>query len=510
MSERIPLIARAHEHRARVALIDDERSLSYAQLLARSEHAARALLAGKPDLDGARVAFLVPPGCAYVLAQWGIWRAGGIAVPLCVSHPTAELAYTIADSGASQLIAHPSLRAALDPLAAERGLRLVSTDELGGDVEVVPTAVPEDRALPDVAPERGAMLLYTSGTTGKPKGVLCTHATFAAQIDSVVRAWEWSAHDRILHVLPLHHLHGVLNALSAALWAGACCELLPKFDAERVWARIAEGRGLTLFMAVPTIYARLVQLWEQASPERQAALSAGCKRLRLMVSGSAALPVSLFERFAAISGHRLLERYGMTEFGMGLGNPLRGERLPGHVGVPFPGVQLRLCDEQEQPVADGVPGRIQLKSPGMFRQYWQKPEATAAAFTADGWFETGDVAVRVDGVYRILGRESVDILKTGGYKVSALEIEDALREHPAIRECAVVGVPDDEWGQRVAAAVVLHDGASLTLEQLRAFGKEQLAPYKVPSLLRVVTDLPRNAMGKVQKPDVTRWFSIKE
>jgi malonyl-CoA/methylmalonyl-CoA synthetase len=142
----------------------------------------------------------------------------------------------------------------------------------------------------------------------------------------------------------------------------------------------------------------------------------------------------------------------------------------------------------------------------MFPQYWQKPEATAAAFTADGWFETGDVALRSRGVYRILGRESVDILKTGGYKVSALEIEDALREHPAIRECAVVGVPDDEWGQRVAVAVVLHEGTSLTLEQLRAFGKEQLAPYKVPSLLRVVTDLPRNAMGKVQKPDVTRWF----
>jgi len=505
-SETIPLIARAHAYEERVALIDDEWSMSYAQLLAASERAARALLAAageEPDLGGARVAFLVPPGCAYVIAQWGIWRAGGIAVPLCVAHPAPELAYTIGDSGASLLIAHPSLRAALEPIARERGLPLIASPDLERDAGL-------RHALPAVAPERGALLLYTSGTTGKPKGVLSTHAILAAQIESVVRAWEWTERDHILHVLPLHHLHGVLNALSAALWSGACCELLPRFDAERVFERIAAARGLSLFMAVPTIYARLLALWEQASAEQRAEFGAGCRQLRLMVSGSAALPVALFERWRELSGHSLLERYGMTEFGMGLGNPLHGERLPGRVGVPFPGIDVRLCDDAGHAVPDGAPGKIQVRGPGVFAQYWQKPEATAAAFTADGWFETGDVALREGGIYRILGRESVDILKTGGYKVSALEIEEALREHPAIRECAVVGVADPEWGQRVAAAVLLHDGQSLTLEQLRAFGKERLAPYKVPSLLRVVADLPRNALGKVQKPDVTRWFAAPE
>ena len=226
-----------------------------------------------------------------------------------------------------------------------------------------------------------------------------------------------------------------------------------------------------------------------------------------MVSGSAALPVAVLERFAAISGHTLLERYGMTEFGMGLGNPLHGERRPGHVGVPFPGIDVRLVDEGGAAVADGEPGQIQVRGDGVFQHYFQKPEATRDAFTPDGWFKTGDVAVVDRGAYRILGRESVDILKTGGYKVSALEIEEALREHPAIRECAVVGVPDETWGQRIAAAVVLRDGTALELDALREWCKLRLAPYKAPSLLRVMQDLPRNAMGKVQKPELVRLFT---
>ena len=361
-------------------------------------------------------------------------------------------------------------------------------------------------ALPRIGPERGAMLLYTSGTTGKPKAVLSTHAMLAAQIESVVAAWELCEGDRILHVLPLHHLHGVLNALCSVLWSGACCELVPRFDPERVWARLRALDGPTLFMAVPTIYAKLAQHWDEAAPAQRAQLSAGCARLRLMVSGSAALPVSMLERWRALSGHTLLERYGMTEFGMGLGNPLHGERRAGSVGAPFPGIEVRLVDEQGRAVPDDVPGQIQVRGPGVFREYFGKPAATAEAFTADGWFKTGDVAQRAAGVYRILGRESVDILKTGGYKVSALEIEEVLREHPAIAECAVVGVADAEWGQRVAAAVVLQAGSALELAELRAFCKERLAPYKAPSLLCVLVALPKNAMGKVQKPELVAAF----
>src|SRR6185436_18295556 len=359
--ESIPLIARAAEHGARTALVDERGPLGYDALLAGSADAARALLAGQADLGGARVAFLAPPGRDYVLTQWGIWRAGGIAVPLCTTHPPPELEYTIDDAAASLLVAHPMFEPLLAPIAARRGLRLVSTEALGAAAST---------PLPEVAADRGAMLLYTSGTTGKPKGVLTTHAILAAQIASVASAWEWRASDRILHVLPLHHLHGILNVLCCALWSGACCEFQPRFDPERVWARIEAGNELTLFMAVPTIYAKLAQAWDEAAPERRARMSAGCARLRLMVSGSAALPAAMLERWRAISGHTLLERYGMTEFGMGLGNPLHGERRPGCVGTPFPGIEVRLVDDAQRDVEDDVAGRIQVRGPGVFREYF--------------------------------------------------------------------------------------------------------------------------------------------
>ena len=501
--EPIPLIARARLHGERVALVDEHGALTYRALLEASARAAAELRARGEDLAGARIALLAPPGAAYVIWQWAIWRAGGVAVPLCTSHPAPELEYVLDDAGASAVVVHPQWHALIAPSAGRRGLRVLST--AGPDAD--PGSAAAHARLPHVAAERGAMLLYTSGTTGKPKGVLSTHANLAAQIESLIAAWEWSARDRVLHVLPLHHLHGILNALCCALWAGACCEFLPRFEAERVLDRIADSTELTLLMAVPTMYAKLADAWDRAEPERRSRISARLSRLRLMVSGSAALPVAMLERWHAISGHVLLERYGMTEFGMGLGQPLHGERRPGHVGIPFPGIDVRLVDERLAPVPDGEPGQLQVRGPGVFQQYWQRPEATREAFTADGWFKTGDIALRERGMYRILGRESVDILKTGGYKVSALEIEDALREHPAIAECAVVGVPDAQWGQRVAAAVVLRQGAALELDALRAWGKARLAPYKVPTVLRLVPALPRNAMGKVQKPEIIRMLT---
>jgi malonyl-CoA/methylmalonyl-CoA synthetase len=224
-----------------------------------------------------------------------------------------------------------------------------------------------------------------------------------------------------------------------------------------------------------------------------------------MVSGSAALPVSTLERWEEITGQRLLERYGMTEIGMGLSNPLHGERVAGSVGSPLPSVQARLVGEDGDPVSDGAPGEIEVAGPGVFREYWGKPDATEAGFR-EGWFRTGDVAILEDGRYRILGRQSVDIIKTGGYKVSALEVESALLQHDEISECAVVGVADEEWGERVAAVIVTAAEGELTLAALREWGKTRLAVYKVPSLLRVQEGLPRNVMGKVQKPAVRALF----
>jgi malonyl-CoA/methylmalonyl-CoA synthetase len=258
-------------------------------------------------------------------------------------------------------------------------------------------------------------------------------------------------------------------------------------------------------MAVPTIYTKLIGAWDAASPERRELLRAGCARMRLMVSGSAALPVSTLVRWKEISGHTLLERYGMTEIGMALSNPLHGERVPGTVGRPLPGVDVRLTDEDGKPVSPGTAGEVQVRGPNVFSEYWGRPEATRAAFR-DAWFRTGDTAVIEDGVYRILGRTSIDVLKTGGHKVSALEIEEVLRQHPAIAECAVVGVPDSEWGERVAVAVVLNESQDLDLPSLRTWAMKSLAVHKVPSRLLVLNALPRNAMGKVMKPSITKLF----
>jgi len=482
-------------HGRRIAVVDSQGSFSYDQLLDASARVASALLAGRADLEEERVAFLVTPGFAWVAVQWGIWRAGGIAVPLPLNSAKPELEYFIDDAKASTLVVDQAVTFVLATITSARGTRVLLYEQFR-DCQLTD--------LPETVISRRAMILYTSGTTNRPKGVVATHANIAAQITVLVDAWEWSSDDRILLCLPLHHVHGIINVVSCALWSGATCEMLPCFEATVVWDRIAGG-SLTLFMAVPTIYTKLIAAWDAASPGRRAALSAACSGLRLMVSGSAALPVSTLQRWKEISGHTLLERYGMTEIGMALSNPLRGERVPGSVGTPLPSVEVRLIGENGEPVAAGMPGEIEVSGPSVFAEYWGKPDATREAFR-DGWFRTGDTAVIEDCRYRILGRTNIDILKTGGHKVSALEIEETLRRHPAIAECAVVGVPDPEWGERVAAAVVLSGGNVLDLASLRTWAKEMLATHKVPSRLLVVDALPRSAMGKVMKPALVNWF----
>jgi malonyl-CoA/methylmalonyl-CoA synthetase len=494
----LPLITRAEEHNTKIAIVTDKEAFSYRNLLDISSLIATTLLQDIEDLQEQRVAFLIPPGFEYVATQWGIWRAGGIAVPLCVSHPRPELEYVITNSGVSIMIAHPQFEDTLRAIATEKNLPLILTSQ------TLPNHV---TTLPNVDIKRRALILYTSGTTGKPKGVVTTHEHIQSQVTSLITAWEWTSNDRILNILPLHHIHGIINVLTCALWAGAECHIFSKFDAQIVWDRICDG-DLTLFMAVPTIYVKLITAWENATQERQTSMGAGCKKMRLMVSGSAALPVQVLEKWQSISGHFLLERYGMTEIGMALSNPLHSQRYPGYVGQPLPQVEVRLVDESGELVSSGTPGEIQVKSPGVFLEYWQNPQATEKAFR-DGWFCTGDTAIVENGNYRILGRMSVDIIKTGGYKVSALEIEEVLRNHPDIQECAVVGVVDLEWGQRVCAALVLLPQRQLTLESLRIWAKEQLAVYKIPTRMIIVEELPRNAMGKVTKPQVVELFNVK-
>jgi malonyl-CoA/methylmalonyl-CoA synthetase len=492
----LPLIARARSHSTSIAFRTQSRTYPYQDLLDRSAVLAAALLGEADDLNEARVALLAPAGFEYVAGQWAIWRAGGIKVPLCLSATEPEWKYALTDSGACVVMADSAMGMKIAPLCERLGVRLVDMDEI--------SSAPAKMLL-DISPERNAMILYTSGTTSKPKGVVTTHANIQAQVESLVQAWEWSASDCIPLFLPLHHIHGIINVVCCALWSGAMIEPFARFDLPPILERV-RARPYTLFMAVPTIYVKLIQALESAASEDRAAVVDGFARMRLMVSGSAALPASVHERWTALTGQKLLERYGMTEIGMALSNPYRGERRPGTVGQPLPGVQVRLKAESGAIAgAEDEPGEIQVRGPGVFRAYWNRPEASTESFD-DGWFRTGDMAVREKGYYRIMGRLSVDIIKSGGYKLSALEIEAALLDHPHIRECAVVGTPDATWGEAVSAALVLAGGVTLELPKLREWCRERLSHYKIPQHLLVVPELPRNAMGKVTKPSVQALF----
>ena len=468
----------------KTAIISGGNSYSYADLHGAADDFAHLLLEEQADLNEARVAFMVHPGFDYVRVQWGIWQAGGIVVPLCLSYPLPSLRYTIENSGASVIVVSPEFEETLKDLAGELACRYIVLGK--NDQAKTP------RALPEILDSRGAMILYTSGTTNLPKGVVSTHANLNAQISSLIEAWRWTSEDATVCVLPLHHVHGVVNVVSCSLWAGASCEFMPNFSEKAIFELIEQAK-INVFMAVPTIYFKLIAYWESLEDIRRKQISDALQQLRFMISGSAALPVSVMERWQAISGHLLLERYGMTEIGMALSNPYDGPRVAGHVGYPLPGVSVRLSEE----------GEIQVKGPTVFKEYWNKPESTAESFTEDGWFKTGDIAAIDElGGYRILGRNSVDIIKSGGYKISALEIEEVLRQYPGIADCSVVGIPNDEWGELVAAAIVTKD--VVDEKALSSWMREQMPAYKTPRKYVVVKDLPRNAMGKVTKKDVVQ------
>lgn len=490
------MIENARARPAAVALHAPEGTLHYSDLLDASASIASGLLGDREDLGEARVAILVGPCYAWVASLFGVWRAGAMAVPLPIAAPEAELTLTLEDAAPEVVIADPTLAPRIASAAAALGIPVRTTDELLGTHAV--------RPLPEVRAARGALMLYTSGTTGQPKGVVHTHGSLAAQVAALHEAWHWTAEDHVLLVLPLHHVHGIVNVVLCAMSAGARCSILPKFDAAEVWRRIAED-GLTLFMAVPTIYTKLIERYDDADAATRAHWRSGAARLRLMVSGSAALPVSVLERWEEITGHRLLERYGMTEIGMALSNPLNGERVPGHIGTPLPRMEVRVVGDEGE-VAPGAPGELQVRGPAIFREYWRRDTETSSSFTPDGWFRTGDEVVETPRGFRMLGRRSVDILKTGGEKVSALEIEEALRAHDAVSDCAVVGVTDATWGDRVCAAVVAVPGTSLDADALRKWLGQRLSPWKVPREVRVVPELPRNALGKVVKPEVRKIF----
>jgi len=496
---------------ARIAIEDDEGSWTYADLHARARRIAAALLssdgAGAASLAGERVAIFVSPGGHFVASFFGVLMAGGVVTVLSPLHPAPEMLYFCEDAEVRTILVSPDLQPRLGQVA--EGRRVLSTDDAAFS-----DGPGLDRTV-DAAPDAPALQLYTSGTTGKPKGAVLTHGNLETQQKLLGEAWGFSERDTLLHALPLHHMHGLAIALLTALGAGATVRMLPAFDARRIWGELPRA---TVFMAVPTMYTRLFNAFDEAAPELRAEWQRGARALRLATSGSAALPATLAERWQAIAGVIPVERFGMTEIGVGTTNPVGGPRKPAHVGLPLPTVGTRIVDGTlDSQGRDAEVGELWISGPSVFAGYYKRPDATRDAFVTDAtgerWFRTGDTVTRdADGYFKILGRTSVDILKSGGYKLSALEIEEALREHPAIREVAVVGVPDENWGDRVVACVVAHDGRSgeCSTDLVRTFAKQSLAPYKVPKQVALFSELPRNAMGKVQKPELTKRLLLAE
>lgn len=493
------LLQQIGRYSQRTAIIDESGEHTYRELRSAAHSVASGLLSGKSDLAQSPVVFLIPPSFHYAAVLFGIWSAGGIAVPVRPDYPLQEIQGIVRDSRANLIVARKDLRQKLDPIFFDTAALFRSTCELLSTQKVT---------LPRVTTNRMAMIIYTSGTTSRPKGVVSTHRNISAQIRSLATAWEWSCDDRILNVLPLNHIHGIINVVSSALWSGATCQMMERFRVEEVFEIMSRGES-TLFMAVPTIYVKLISHWKTATESKQGAFSAACSKMRLMISGSAALPVSVLEEWRSITGHTLLERYGMTEVGMVLSNPLRGTRRPGYVGTPLPGVEVILVDENAERIGDDdVLGEIFVRGDTVFKKYWEREETTRRAFH-QGWFRTGDMAIRKEGYFRIQGRKAIDIIKSGGYKVSALEIEETLRTHPSIRECAVVGIDDREWGQRVAVAVIPKEGEIVDFSELRHWSAERMSRQKIPTRMLLVEELPRNSMGKVVKQRVSELFKAQ-
>jgi malonyl-CoA/methylmalonyl-CoA synthetase len=469
----------------RAALRFGDRSLTYGEL----GHAAGVLAT---RIGGAgRVAVWATPALETAVAVVAALEAGVAAVPLNPRSGEKELGHILSDSAPTLVLAAPG-----DELPAP--VRNLERVDVAADTP--PATAPTTAHTPTghtVTDEDPALVVYTSGTTGPPKGAVIPRRAIAATLDALSDAWRWTADDVLVHGLPLFHVHGLVLGILGPLRRGGAVRHLGRFSTEGVTHELNDGA--TMLFGVPTMYHRIAQTLPD-QPELGKALG----RARLLVSGSAALPVHDHERITAATGQRVVERYGMTETLMNTSVRADGEPRAGTVGVPLPGVELRLVEEDGTPITsyDGeTVGEIQVRGPNLFTEYLNRPDATAAAFTADGWFRTGDMAVRdPDGYVRIVGRKATDLIKSGGYKIGAGEIENALLEHPGVREAAVTGEPDADLGERIVAWIVPADRQSPpSAEELADHVAGRLAPHKRPRTVHYLAGLPRNDMGKIMK-----------
>jgi malonyl-CoA/methylmalonyl-CoA synthetase len=454
-------------------------SLTYGAAQARSAQVARRLEAAGVR-PGDRVAVIVPKAPDVLLVYLGCLRAGAVFLPINPAYTDDELRYLLDDADPALVICEPSRVGALG------GRSWTGLDDL------MARSLDERETFADVPePEDLAAILYTSGTTGRPKGAMLSHQNLSANAQTLAEAWEFDAADVLLHALPVFHAHGLFVAVNTTLVAGSSLRWLPRFEVDRV---VEELPAATVFMGVPTFYTRLLAD-KRLDRERTA-------RMRLFVSGSAPLAPTTHEDFLRRTGHAILERYGMTETLMLTSNPVHGERKPGTVGPPLPGVSVRITGAEPA----GSPGPVEVRGPSVFSGYWRRPELTQTEFSLDGWFRTGDIGTFDGDGYLVLAGRSKDLIITGGLNVYPKEVEDVLDNAPGVAESAVIGVSDRDFGEAVVAIVVVQPAVELDTGEVRDFARRHLASYKVPKRVLVVDTLPRNAMGKVEKAALRKRF----
>jgi malonyl-CoA/methylmalonyl-CoA synthetase len=466
-----------HELGDQPALRVDRRELSYRELREAAAAVAHSLRGTK------RVAVWAEPTLETCVAVVGATAAGVPVIPVNPKLGTTELRHVLEDSAPDLLLGAPG--EALRELERAPRVDTVDVDARGGEL---PGDPPEGEAP--------ALIVYTSGTTGLPKGAVLSRRAVTSNVDALAEAWDWTPADRLTHGLPLFHVHGLVVGLLGPLRLGGQLDHLGRFEASRVVAAFEDGASM--LFGVPTMYNRLA-----AEAERTPAVADGLRRARLLVSGSAPLPAPVFERVAEATGQRIVERYGLTETLMNTAVRADGERRPGYVGKALTGVEVRLVGDEGEDIEesdDQTIGEVAVRGPNLFSGYLNRPEADEEAIR-DGWFFTGDLATRAsDGYWRIVGRRATDLIKTGGYKVGAGEVEVALLEHPAVAEVAVTGAPDDDLGERIVAWIAVEDTRRPPdPEELADHVAALLTPHKRPREVRFVDELPRNAMGKVVK-----------
>lgn len=481
----------------------DGRRYSYTDALTQSAQLAGALteLGVK---QGDRVAVQVDKSPEAILLYLACLRIGGVYLPLNTGYTGDEIRYFLNDAEPALFVCRPKIADEARALAIETGCPAVATLGKSADgslIEAAHKATPREDVV--ALGERDlAAILYTSGTTGRSKGAMLTHKNLASNAETLVSAWHFSANDRLIHALPIFHTHGLFVACNVTLMAGASMLFLPKFDADVIFEELPRG---SVMMGVPTFYTRLVQD-ERLTPETTA-------NMRLFVSGSAPLTAETHEAFEAKTGHAILERYGMTETNMNLSNPYEGARRAGTVGMPLPGVEMRITNRE---TGDEVPlgeiGMLQIRGPNVFIGYWRMPEKTREELLDDGFFVTGDLAmVDEQGYVHIVGRDK-DLVISGGYNVYPKEVEQVIDELDQVAESAVIGLPHPDFGEGVTAVVVRQKGTNPGEDQLEEAAvinhlDGRLAKYKQPKRVFFVDELPRNTMGKVQKNELRKQFN---